>query len=72
VNLTGVFLCGREAAKRMIERGNGGVIVNISSISRVGNAVQRNYGASKAAVHSLAIPSAVDSPESRTLLDARS
>ena len=34
VNLTGVFLCGREAAKHMIERGNGGVIVNISSISR--------------------------------------
>ena len=38
VNLTGVFLCGREAAKHMIERGNGGVIVNISSISRLGNA----------------------------------
>src|ERR1700737_1562849 len=42
VNLSGVFLCAREAAAHMIERGNGGVIVNISSISRVGNAGQSN------------------------------
>jgi 3-oxoacyl-[acyl-carrier protein] reductase len=33
VNLSAVFLCAREAAARMIEFGNGGVIVNISSIS---------------------------------------
>jgi 3-oxoacyl-[acyl-carrier protein] reductase len=31
VNLTGVFLCGREAAERMIRGGSGGVIINISS-----------------------------------------
>ena len=55
VNLTGVFLCGREAAKRMIELGNGGVIVNISSISRVGNAGQSNYSAAKAGVESMAV-----------------
>jgi 3-oxoacyl-[acyl-carrier protein] reductase len=36
VNLSGVFLCAREAAAHMIELGNGGVIVNISSISRAG------------------------------------
>ena len=47
VNLTGVFLCGREAAERMIKLGNGGVIVNISSISRAGNAGQSNYSAAK-------------------------
>src|SRR5690606_40916272 len=29
VNLTGVFLCGREAAERMIRFGNGGCILNI-------------------------------------------
>ncbi len=40
VNLTGVFLCGREAAERMIKGGKGGVIVNISSLSRHGNAGQ--------------------------------
>src|SRR5271154_5207166 len=55
VNLSGVFLCGREAAKHMIELGNGGVIVNISSISRVGNAGQSNYSAAKAAVESMAV-----------------
>jgi 3-oxoacyl-[acyl-carrier protein] reductase len=55
VNLTGVFLCAREAAKHMIERGNGGVIVNISSISRVGNAGQSNYSAAKAGVESMAV-----------------
>jgi 3-oxoacyl-[acyl-carrier protein] reductase len=55
VNLTGVFLCGREAAKHMIERANGGVIVNISSISRLGNAGQTNYSAAKAGVESMAV-----------------
>ncbi|MDP9064305.1 MAG: SDR family oxidoreductase [Pseudomonadota bacterium] len=55
VNLTGVFLCAREAAAHMIERGNGGVIVNISSISRVGNAGQSNYSAAKAGVESMGV-----------------
>jgi 3-oxoacyl-[acyl-carrier protein] reductase len=50
VNLTGSFLCGREAAARIIEAGEGGVIVNISSVSRHGNAGQTNYSASKAGV----------------------
>lgn len=53
VNLTGVFLCGREAASQMIEAGNEGVIVNISSISRAGNMGQSNYAAAKAAVVAL-------------------
>jgi 3-oxoacyl-[acyl-carrier protein] reductase len=55
VNLTGVFLCAREAAAHMIEFGNGGVIVNISSISRVGNAGQSNYSAAKAGVESMSV-----------------
>jgi 3-oxoacyl-[acyl-carrier protein] reductase len=55
VNLTGVFLCAREATAQMIERGNGGVIVNISSISRVGNAGQSNYSAAKAGVESMGV-----------------
>ncbi|EWG97939.1 SDR family oxidoreductase [Halomonas sp. BC04] len=53
VNLTGVFLCGREAAAQMVEAGHEGVIVNISSISRAGNMGQSNYAAAKAAVVSL-------------------
>jgi 3-oxoacyl-[acyl-carrier protein] reductase len=55
VNLSGVFLCAREAAAQMIEFGNGGVIVNISSISRVGNAGQSNYSAAKAGVESMGV-----------------
>lgn len=53
VNLTGVFLCGREAAERMIVSGEKGVIVNISSISRAGNVGQSNYAAAKAGVVAL-------------------
>jgi len=55
VNLSGVFLCAREAAAHMIERGNDGVIVNISSISRTGNAGQTNYSAAKAGVESMGV-----------------
>ncbi len=50
VNLTGVFLGAREAAARMIALGNGGVIINTSSISRDGNMGQSNYSATKAGV----------------------
>jgi 3-oxoacyl-[acyl-carrier protein] reductase len=50
VNLTGVFLGAREASARMIKLGNGGVIINTSSISRVGNIGQSNYSAAKAGV----------------------
>jgi 3-oxoacyl-[acyl-carrier protein] reductase len=53
VNLTGVFLCGREAASRMVQANCQGVIVNISSICRNGNIGQSNYSASKAGVSAL-------------------
>lgn len=55
VNLTGVFLCGREAAQRMIEGGRKGCIINISSISRAGNMGQTNYSAAKAGVAAMAV-----------------
>ena len=55
VNLTGVFLCGREAAERMIRLGNGGLIVNIASISKAGNPGQSNYSAAKAGVTAMAV-----------------
>jgi len=55
VNLTGVFLCGREAAERMIRTGNGGCIINISSLSRAGNFGQSNYSAAKAGVAALTV-----------------
>jgi 3-oxoacyl-[acyl-carrier protein] reductase len=55
VNLTGVFLCGREAAEHMVRFGRGGCIVNISSISRHGNFGQSNYSAAKAGVGALTV-----------------
>lgn len=55
VNLTGVFLCAREAAERMIKLAKGGVIINISSISRQGNAGQTNYTAAKSGVASMTV-----------------
>ncbi|GAA4648647.1 SDR family oxidoreductase [Kistimonas scapharcae] len=55
VNLTGVFLCGREAAAQMIEQGTGGVIINISSIARAGNFGQTNYAAAKAGVVAMTV-----------------
>ena len=55
VNLTGVFLCGREAAAKMIELESKGCIINISSISRVGNMGQTNYSAAKAGVQAMAV-----------------
>ena len=54
-NLTGSFLCGREAAAQIIALGCKGCIINISSISRHGNMGQANYSASKAGVESLAV-----------------
>lgn len=55
VNLTGVFLCGREAAAKMLELGvEEGVIVNISSLARQGSFGQTNYSAAKAGVAAMA------------------
>lgn len=55
VNLTGVFLCGREAAATMVELGCQGLIINISSVSRAGNVGQSNYSAAKAGVAAMAV-----------------
>ncbi len=55
VNLTGVFLCGRAAAARMAEASGGGVIINISSVSRSGNYGQTNYSAAKAGVDAMTV-----------------
>ncbi|UJF21121.1 SDR family oxidoreductase [Shewanella sp. OMA3-2] len=55
VNLTGTFLCGREAAVAMIETGQQGVIINISSLAKAGNMGQSNYSASKAGVAAMSV-----------------
>lgn len=55
VNLTGVFLCAREAAYHMVKHKTKGVIINISSISRAGNLGQTNYSAAKSAVDAMTV-----------------
>ena len=55
VNVTGTFLCGREAAAQMVETQSKGVIINISSVSRAGNMGQTNYSASKSAVATMTV-----------------
>jgi len=55
VNVTGTFLCSREAATQMIESQSEGVIINISSVSRAGNMGQTNYSASKSAVATMTV-----------------
>ena len=54
VNLDGVFLCFRAAARHLVERGEGGSLVAVSSTSAIhGASANEAYGASKAAVLSL-------------------
>jgi NAD(P)-dependent dehydrogenase (short-subunit alcohol dehydrogenase family) len=59
VNVTGSFLCAREAVKRMSKRygGAGGSIVNLSSVAaRIGSpATYVDYAASKAAIDTLTL-----------------
>ncbi len=59
INVTGCFLCAREAVRRMSTRhgGKGGAIVNVSSIAaRLGSPGEYiDYAASKGAVESMTI-----------------
>ena len=50
-NLTSAFLVGREAARRMIARGQGGKVVNTGSLmSAVGRATIAPYAAAKGGI----------------------
>jgi len=57
VNLTGPFLCAREAARRMRDRGAGGSIINISSKAAVlgGTNEWVHYAASKGGIDTMTI-----------------
>ena len=63
VNLTAVFLCCQHVGRQMIERGEGGRIINISSVLGEGaNSVHRTvgYAATKGAVTNLTRQLAVE------------
>ena len=66
VNLTGVFLCGREVAASMIATGSQGVIINMSSLARTGNFGQSSYSAAKAGVAALTVTWAKELARSET------
>ena len=54
VNLTGPFLCSKVVARGMVERGQGGKIVNIASLAgKIGCPGIAAYGASKAGLINL-------------------
>ena len=54
VTLEGAFLCLREAARHMVERGEGGSLVAISSVSAIhGAPMNEPYAASKAGVNAM-------------------
>ena len=54
VHLKGTFLVTQAAARRMVEQGKGGRIINTTSIAGlVGNFGQANYGAAKAGIYGL-------------------
>jgi NAD(P)-dependent dehydrogenase (short-subunit alcohol dehydrogenase family) len=61
INLDGSFLCAQAAARHMVERGEGGSIVIVSSIvARFGAPTMEHYAATKAALVSLARSIAVE------------
>jgi 3-oxoacyl-[acyl-carrier protein] reductase/2-hydroxycyclohexanecarboxyl-CoA dehydrogenase len=64
VNLTGTFYMTREAVRRLREQKRG-TIINISSMSWMGNLGQANYAASKAGVVGLTMTAARELARSR-------
>src|SRR5579885_2506246 len=59
VHLRGAFLCSRAAQREMVKR-NWGRIVNLSSVSALGNRGQANYSAAKAGLQGLARTLAIE------------
>jgi NAD(P)-dependent dehydrogenase (short-subunit alcohol dehydrogenase family) len=53
VNLKGSFLCAQAAARRMVDAGVGGAIVNLASVAMRGAPLGVHYSASKAGVMGL-------------------
>jgi NAD(P)-dependent dehydrogenase (short-subunit alcohol dehydrogenase family) len=54
VNLDGAFYCLRAAARRLVEQGDGGALVGVSSTSAIHGAPgQEHYAASKAAMEAV-------------------
>ena len=54
VNLRGAFVCSQQAARHMVQQGDGGRIITVSSVSAlVGGSYQTAYCPTKSGLHSL-------------------
>lgn len=53
VHVKGAFWCAQQAARRMVEQGRGGAIVNTTSAAHFGSFGQTNYAAAKGAIASM-------------------
>lgn len=71
VHLTGSFLMTQVAARQMLKQGEGGHIVNTTSISgMLGNFGQANYAAAKAGIYGLTRTSAIELQKHRIFVNA--
>ncbi len=71
VHLKGTFLCTQAAAKQLIAQGEGGRIVNTTSVSgMLGNFGQANYAAAKAGVYGLTRTAAIELQKHRITVNA--
>jgi NAD(P)-dependent dehydrogenase (short-subunit alcohol dehydrogenase family) len=71
VHLKGTFLCTQAAAKVLIAQGEGGRIVNTTSVSgMMGNFGQSNYAAAKAGIYGLTRTTAIELQKHRITVNA--
>ena len=71
VHLKGTFLCAQAAAKQMVAQGEGGRIVNTTSVSgMLGNFGQANYAAAKAGIYGLTRTMSIELQKHRITVNA--
>ncbi|MEZ4446507.1 MAG: SDR family NAD(P)-dependent oxidoreductase [Polyangiaceae bacterium] len=71
VHLRGAFLCTQAAAAVMVKQGDGGRIVNTTSVSgMLGNFGQANYSAAKAGIYGLTRTAAIELQRKKITVNA--